>query len=547
MRKNENSNSRTLKIKKNIDFVYFHPFVISVFPLFFFINYNKDQLVFNWQDTISIIILIILFTFIVYSLNLILFKNLSKTAVTSFTLVSVFFCFGYIESLIDKLIPNLNIKISLSTPSPVKDYLYIDIGTTKILYIVFALILLVSYLKVKKTSEIPLYINKTLMIFSVMLVLYNVLSLLIYHLSLGPVKKTTQVLKEKEDAIVYPDIYYIIPDSYARADVLKEVYGYDNFRFIDFLKSKRFYVTEKSNSNYAHTFLSLASSLNLDYINHLTSEIEKDSQNISKPLSMLSDNMLAKYLKNKGYVFVNFSSDGGITGKIEAANYNMQDNSLLKFGSFNLKANEFFIEYLKTTAVYPLYRFKLIEFQRSQVLYVFDNLYKIDHIDKPRFILAHIIIPHPPYIFNKDGGLPEKVGEVNQDIAIEKKLYTEQLEYTNIKLQESVDKILFKDKNTLIIIQADHGPSITLGNSFEKNLIPEENIDGVMERMAIFNAYYFPDKDYSMLYENISPVNTFRIILNKYFGEDLELLENKVYISDYSKLYEFWDVTDLVK
>ena len=50
-----------------------------------------------------------------------------------------------------------------------------------------------------------------------------------------------------------PDIYYIILDSYARQDVLKEVGGYDNSDFINYLTSKGFYVASESCSKYTHT------------------------------------------------------------------------------------------------------------------------------------------------------------------------------------------------------------------------------------------------------------------------------------------------------
>ena len=74
--------------------------------------------------------------------------------------------------------------------------------------------------------------------------------------------------------------------------------------------------------------------------------------------------------------------------------------------------------------------------------------------------------------------------------------------------------------------------------------IEESKID---ERMGILNAYYFPDQDYSKLYKGITPVNTFRIILNKYFGTDLDLLEDRSYFSLLSKPYELVDVTEQIR
>jgi hypothetical protein len=48
--------------------------------------------------------------------------------------------------------------------------------------------------------------------------------------------------------------------------------------------------------------------------------------------------------------------------------------------------------------------------------------------------------------------------------------------------------------------------------------------------MPILNAYFFPGKQAKdLLYPTISPVNTFRVVLNSYFGERLPLLDDKSY------------------
>ena len=51
------------------------------------------------------------------------------------------------------------------------------------------------------------------------------------------------------------------------------------------------------------------------------------------------------------------------------------------------------------------------------------------------------------------------------------------------------------------------------------------------EELAILNAYYLPGVDAEeLLYPKISPVNTFRVILNAYFQENLPLLEDRSYL-----------------
>ena len=45
--------------------------------------------------------------------------------------------------------------------------------------------------------------------------------------------------------------------------------------------------------------------------------------------------------------------------------------------------------------------------------------------------------------------------------------------------------------------------------------------------MRIFNAYYLPEGGNENLYETITPVNTFRVVFNTYFGGRYELLPDK--------------------
>ena len=56
-----------------------------------------------------------------------------------------------------------------------------------------------------------------------------------------------------------------------------------------------------------------------------------------------------------------------------------------------------------------------------------------------------------------------------------------------------------------------------------------------MLRFNILNAYYLPDIDIGILYPHITPVNSFRVVFNQYFGTDFELLKDKNYFIDQGK------------
>jgi hypothetical protein len=56
--------------------------------------------------------------------------------------------------------------------------------------------------------------------------------------------------------------------------------------------------------------------------------------------------------------------------------------------------------------------------------------------------------------------------------------------------------------------------------------------------MTILNALYLPEVVLHQA-DTTSPVNTFRLIFNQYFGAELDILDDVSYISSYSAPYDF--------
>ena len=119
--------------------------------------------------------------------------------------------------------------------------------------------------------------------------------------------------------------------------------------------------------------------------------------------------------------------------------------------------------------------------------------------------------------------------------------YIGQLQYVNKKILENVDNILETEKDdTIIVITADHGTRYLL--DWECPLCSEE---AIRERMAIFSAFYFYDKNYEEIDEDITLVNIFRNIFNTYVDGEFEILENQNYFIRNQTSLVFVDVTDI--
>ena len=321
-----------------------------------------------------------------------------------------------------------------------------------------------------------------------------------------------------------PDVYYIILDGYGRADVLLDYYDFNNSAFIDSLTSKGFYVVSESRSNYPHTFMSLASSLNMDYLDVSLTDGLSRSERIGAILPLLENNYVIREFNNRGYTTIHFASGWEATDYNELADINFKFSFINQFKSL----------FLNTTILRPIAPDYSQNELRMVVLYTFNKMKDIAKIKGPTFTFAHVYPPHPPFIFDREGNFPgyEKEAPPAENGWLPKERYTDQVYFVNQLVEDLVDSILAQSEDpTIIIIQADHGPDSSWMRS--------------RERLAILNAYYLPQGGEEYLYPTITPVNTFRLIFDLYFHTDFGLLEDETLFSLSDYPFNFCKVDDI--
>jgi hypothetical protein len=342
-----------------------------------------------------------------------------------------------------------------------------------------------------------------------------------------------------------PDIYYIVLDGYGGAGMLQDLHGYDNSGFISELEARGFIVPNKSRSNYPRTILSLSSSLNMQYLDSV-SESMGDSY-LWWPLhGTMANNETRKFLESQGYQTVGLTTNWDFTTITDADIYKRAYPITLN------KFEEVFIDKTNLSVLKELGNFGVAmptyETHRGIVLHEFQQLREIPAFDTPKFAFVHIISPHPPFIFDSQGNsitpdYPFTFSDDRDFISPPSKYrkgYLEQLEFINAKTLEAVDEILKKSATPpIIIIQGDHGPGIFNDFHTLDNSCP-------YERYSILNAYYLPGVGHDAIPEDITPVNTFRMVFNLYFSANLEMLPNRQYFSPSSSLFQFEEVTDRV-
>ncbi|MGH2582506.1 MAG: hypothetical protein ACRDFQ_06380 [Anaerolineales bacterium] len=321
-----------------------------------------------------------------------------------------------------------------------------------------------------------------------------------------------------------PDIYYIIVDGYARKDALAEDIHFDNSEFLTQMKALGFYVASCSQSNYAQTKLSLSSALNMNYVEDYYPDLDPARIESHGLEPFLAHSSVRRALESLGYVTVAFETGFDWTELRDADHYLGQD--IGRDGG----PNAFEVLLLRSTAVLALTdaaatlpEFLSIDLSnadlihRERVNFILETLPDLPPIEAPKFVFAHVVSPHPPYVFDREGNFPDP--NTNETA-----LYRDQVAYLNSRLVDIVAKIISETKTPpVIIVQGDHGSPVSSDRG----------------RMQILNLYLIPQNGEVNLYPKITPINTFRIIFNSLFETHLPLLEDKSYFSQYQHPFDF--------
>lgn len=328
-------------------------------------------------------------------------------------------------------------------------------------------------------------------------------------------KQITGLTDTKNDRAL-PDVYLIILDAHAGSNVLRTRYDYDNSEFIRGLTDLGFYIAECSQSNYSITKYSLTSVMNADYLQNFT--------NMSF-MPALQESTVNQTLQSLGYITIGFENRS--RGHFDLNEDIRLSRNKLAVGFLDLFGgpNEFEAELIRTTFLKLLYDSSQLipgfdpvlleqtEFREHylQTYYILDELKRIPTMPGPKFVFAHILVPHPPYIFTPEGDFHLVTSEIAG--------YRNNVEFIDSQILPTVKAIIQQSNiSPIIIIQGDHGPS-------GKSVTPQV-------RMSILNAYYVNNETKASLYSTITPVNSFRVIFNHYFDANYPLLDD---ISYYGK------------
>ena len=519
-----------MQLKENPKkFILIHPILFALFPVFLVYSQNIHLILI--QGIIFPALIILGITFAIWIIIKIVLKNTRKSALLTSLYVFLFFSYGI---AFDVLESNLTEEYFI--------FIHAPLLITYTFFVIFA-----TY-RIVKTQRKLNNITSTTNVVSITLLSLVLLNIGTYNFanfnSFEDELYNPTILANENNNL--PDIYYIVLDEYAPLRTLNTFYDYDNSDFTKFLQERGFYVAKNSHSNYAETFLAMASTLNMKYVNYLSDTVGEESLDQRIPYQMISNNSVMKNLKSVGYEVYNFDSGWWGTRNLQIADVNLcSKNQNMDFHTLHaLKQISIFRSFdifTKDPATKIFHQER-----RDRIFCQFDDIVTIkEKTEKPVFVFMHVMAPHDPYVFGPNGEEVDykytfgPTGSAYLGENEGKKAYLNQLIYLTKILKETIKNLQENsDRQPIIIVQSDTGPSTGFPDTTSEVY--------QVGRMSIFNAYYFPNQQYDLLFDDITPVNSFRIVFDTHFQTNYGLVDDRVFYSTYEKPYELIEINELL-
>jgi hypothetical protein len=332
----------------------------------------------------------------------------------------------------------------------------------------------------------------------------------------------TAVRAKPLDGRLDPDLYVIVLDEYDNAATLREVLGFDNGRFEDSLRALGFFIPRVVNSNYAHTYLSLPSLLNAAHVTRVEGELPPGSDDPTLLNHLVAHGRVARFLQDLGYRFIFFPSAWWNSTRTNPT----ADSVVQVLPSFSLarevSRTEFRRVVRRNTLAWWLYTEAGGDY--AIIRRTLEEIARVPSVPGPVFAFAHIMSPHPPHVFDSSCGV--RPTEWDRDPAG----YVADLECLNGLLLATISRLIeSSDVPPVIVLQGDHGT--TFRRFADAPNLSQVAPAAARERFGAFGAYFLPEGGSAVFGDTVTVVNVLGHVLRRYFGADLPLESDDLFLS----------------
>jgi hypothetical protein len=495
-----------------------HPFLLAVFPVLSLLADNIVEITFS--QSVRSLAWSLAGTLLIFLLFWLATRSAQKAGLATSFIVVAFYSFGHVYMRLHGALPGGSL-----------------LGRLDVLMAIWASGLIIGAWLLARKLRDPLPLTLLVNVVALAALVTALYPLGVYSgkkLLAGPfqIKQPADLALQAGGTGEKPDIYYIILDGYGRHDALQEIHKVDDSEFLRFLEGRGFIVAGQSTTNYARTNLSLASSLNYHYLHELI-EARPESDDYDAYRYLINNSAVQRFLKAQGYRTVAMAT-GFEMAEVSGADVFLNEGRQLSYFEETLLARSMAIFWVDLVVG---------DYRRADITQAFADLKGTTAMPGPKFVIAHLVVPHPPFVFDENGGpvAPRGWGDGTSyaggpDQYLE--AYRRQLLYVDRVMEKIIVSIQEQSKTPpVIILQGDHGPGAYVDwLDWKKTCL--------RERMPILNAYYLPGENPAEIPADITPVNTFRVVFNRYFGTALPMQENHNYFVLLPRPYDYIEVTD---
>jgi hypothetical protein len=339
------------------------------------------------------------------------------------------------------------------------------------------------------------------------------------------------------------DVYYLIVEDHGAPRTLSEYLDVpDEDGFYDWLADQGFDVLRETRSNYGRTPLSMASSMNMTYLDELAAAMGPDEAS-HRPLDqMVKESQATAFLKARGYSYVLLGSQYYLTARSPVADVNP---------TF-AQTSDFFGVLTESTILPAIanvlgFEDELTDRRRNYDAAAWDlrTFPQLADLPGPKFVFMHLFLPHEPWVVDDAGRYVTEEADKRRSFTDR---YRAQWSFVHREMRDLIQGLLEgpEESRPIIILTTDEGPNPRDMPETENNIDWASATDPQLDqKFAIFAAYYLPGVSDTCLYPGMTSVNTFRLVFDLYFGADLPLLPDRNYIHrDRRHPYDLTEVTD---
>jgi hypothetical protein len=315
-----------------------------------------------------------------------------------------------------------------------------------------------------------------------------------------------------------PDIYVIVPDDYARADVLKQYLHFDNGAFLDALKQRGFVISDQVRSPYSDSESNIAAELNMGYLTGLGGILGQKSQDVRPLKTLIEENRAERLLKPLGYRYLHIDTDevtyaGGNPDISSVATPDSFTSLWLQKSLLRLVGGPFGFSDSAAETRY-----------RDAIRSGFSQLASAPDQPNPKFVVFHTLLPHDPYVFGARGQSVSFPSDNEEELGskLGMSYYVPQLQSVSQRLLDTVDAIKAKSSTPpVIVIVSDEGFEST-GDVFNEATMQQIRVKGLL-------AMYLPGVRNPRPPQPPNTVNALRVVFNSYLGTHYPMLRSASY------------------